>query len=107
MCEPQMWSSSAPIWTAAIRPSHILDVEVVVAALLLLDADRLERVGKAGRGVLLEEAVAVGPVGTAHQAERPVGDVRQDAVLGDREVVVDELALGDALPGEERPGRGG
>ena len=51
--------------------------------------------GQAGGGMLLEEALALGSVGTAHQRERPVDHVRRHPVPH-RAIVVRQILLGDA-----------
>ena len=60
----------------------------------------------AARGMLLEEAFAAAASRTAHQRERPPDDMRQHQI-GDRQVVVDQFALGDALRLRTARGRDG
>ena len=107
MREPQMWNSSTFICTPATMPGEVVDVEIVrLLARRFGDRDVLHRLGKAAGVVLLEEAVAAGAGRAAHEAERPLRDVRQHQ-LGDRLVIVDEVALGDALVGIDHASRMG
>ncbi len=73
--------------------------EIIAGLGFLFDRDALD-VLHAGREMLLEEAFAGNAARAAQQAQRPVGDMRQDP-LGDAGVIFDELALGDAEIGED------
>ena len=53
-------------------------------------------------GVLLEKARLADAVRAAHERERAIADVRQHA-LGDERVIVEELALGDAVLRDRAP----
>jgi hypothetical protein len=83
------------------QAGHVVDRHVLGGvALRLFDREAADRLWRAGEHVLLEEAGLAAPLGAAHQRERPVGDVRQHPV-GDHREVRDELALGEALLGEQ------
>ena len=62
----------------------------------------LKASGKPGEACFWKKQSPSAPSRTAHQAERPIGDMRQDAV-GDGEVVFGQLPLGDAVARKDHP----
>ena len=66
-----------------------------------LHVEARDPLGHALRCVFLEERLAISAVGIATHRERPIAQVR-DEHLGDRGVVVDQVALGDPEVGPEQ-----
>jgi hypothetical protein len=80
---------------------HVVDLHVIdERAVFFAQLDRADRLRRTGKDLLLEEARFVAAVGTTHERERTISELRQHPVGDDREVC-DELSLRDALLGIE------
>ena len=73
---------------------------VFLAAILLRDRNRHERVAEAAMGVFLEEAFLGAPLRAAHEADRAALGVGEEE-RGDRLVIVGKVALGRLGVGED------
>ena len=82
------------------EPGRVLDEQVGARFLEARDVDLAELGRHARAGVALIEAFALAPGRAAHERDRPARHMREHR-LGDGEVVLGKLALGDALLGIE------
>jgi hypothetical protein len=96
--EPHGWISSTPICTSDTTAPTSLAIMYVPTPVDSGTSIGCRKAPERLLHVLLVEAVRLVAVGTAHERERAIREMRDDEVA-DRRVVLGELALGDAVLG--------
>ena len=98
-----MWNSSVAHLHAGDEAGEVVDVEILlfVAVEHSVIITCCIASGKPPVSCFWKKHLLADALRAAHEAERPLADMRQHQ-LGDRFVIADEVALGDALRRDRR-----